>query len=142
MDENIKLIDEKIEKIKRTAEEEAKKDSAAESKADVILNGLATGAYYSPDSSSFINITGTSSSNAECTFYMVNCEYKNVCGYTSTFSAATAGRQFSASFPKANWYYYNNGNKTEAPDILNVKGSYSGGKITLEGSNITYTKSR
>lgn len=141
MDENIKIIDEKIEKIKKTAEEEAKKDSTAEPKADVILNGIAKGVYYSPDSSSFINITGTSSSNAECTFYMVDCEYKNVCGYTSAFSAGTSGRAFSADFSQDNWYYYTNGTKNKAPGNLQVKGSYGGGKITLEGSNTTYTKS-
>ena len=99
--------------------------------ADVILNGIQKGAYYN-GTSSFVNITGTSASNAECTFYNVSYDNKNIYGVTSTFSAGTAGNGFSATLNSGQWYYYDKNNKrVSGTDTLYVGGTYKGGKITI-----------
>ena len=103
--------------------------------ADVVLNGIQKGAYYN-GTSSFINITGSSASNAECTFYNVSYDGKNIYGVTSTFSAGTAGNGFTARFNSGQWYYYDKSNKkVSGADTLYVQGTYKGGTITLGGSS-------
>ena len=101
--------------------------------ADGVFNGIQKGAYYN-GTSSFVNITGTSASNAECTFYNVSYDNKNIYGVTSTFSAGTAGNGFSATFNSGQWYYYDKNNKrVSGTDTLYVGGTYKGGKITISG---------
>ena len=98
--------------------------------ADGVFNGIQKGAYYN-GTSSFVNITGTSASNAECTFYNVSYDGKNIYGVTSTFSAGTAGKVFTARFNSGQWYYYDNNKKVSGADTLYVQGTYKGGKITI-----------
>ena len=100
--------------------------------ADGVFNGIQKGAYYN-GTSSFVNITGTSASNAECTFYNVSYDNKNIYGVTSTFSAGTAGKVFTARFNSGQWYYYDNKKKVSGADTLYVQGTYKGGKITISG---------
>ena len=100
--------------------------------ADGVFNGIQKGAYYN-GTSSFVNITGTSASNAECTFYNVSYDSRNIYGVTTEFSAGTAGNGFTATFTPGQWYYYDNNKKVSGADTLNVQGTYKGGKITISG---------
>lgn len=120
-----------------------------------VFNGLTKGAYYSPDSSGFILISGTNKDDARCTFSNVYVGESQtgdpinqyISGVPSTWAAGITGggsvdnRVFTASFEANSWFYRDqNGYIVRGTFGIIVKGSYTNGNKTIIIDDISYTR--
>lgn len=116
--------------------------------ADDVFNGVHKGNYYSGNS--FISITGTSASNASCTFSGVwvstadNAVGVNqyIYGVPYEWGTNIYPGAFAASFAERQWYYYDSNNRiVYGSEPITVIGTYSSGlfskTITLYGYSYT-----
>lgn len=118
-----------------------------------VFNGMTKGAYYSPDSSAFVLISGTSSSDAKCTFSRVYVGMDEtgetinqyISGVPHSWAAGTTGggsisnRAFIAEFSAGSWFYTDSSGKNVRGNYaIKVRGTYSGKTISIYG--IDYTR--
>ncbi len=120
-------------------------------KADDVFNGLHKGYYYAVNGG-FIAITGTSASNASCTFNKVavltDSYDHNVNQYiygvpyswAANIHSGSNTPAFTALFYSQDWYYYNSsGNIVYGNYPIMVEGTYDSSTGTITLYNIQYT---